>query len=483
LTIAASKTLTVNNTIAISATNDSNSGLNIGGGGTLGSAAFTASTAYISSTLMTALGDIIYGGSSGAATKLLGNTTTTRKFLRQTGDGTNSAVPAWDTVTKTDVGLGNVDNTSDVNKPVSTAQQTALDLKANKNNAVFTGTMPSVTSSTSSSVKSSTDLVNRAYIDSVVNPTTWKVSVVCATTAALGTTGNLVGGTITTTYNNGTSGVGATLTIATSSNWTAITIDGYSFTTGDRVLIKNQASAFQNGIYTVTTKGTVGTTTSFVFTRATDADTSTENFEKHSLYVESGTNYADNAFVNIINGDIVMGTTDIVYSLGVFNSTVPISGSGRIPYTNSSRGITYTYPSSKTGQVLKSGFASPGADLGWYDPVPFDMKTGKIASADWDNVASPVGEVIVTFDAPFQTGAVPNITLSPVSTSTTTIFTVTLKSAPTATGFTAIIRTWNGTAFSVTTAPTVYWTAVQGARIVGDPSSTNDGRTDYGAVG
>jgi hypothetical protein len=462
---------------------------------------------------MTALGDIIYGGSSGAITRLLGNTTTTRKFLRQTGDGTASAAPAWDTVTKTDVGLGNVtneskatmftdpaftgtvtgvtktmvglgnvDNTSDVNKPVSTAQQTALDLKANKNNAVFTGTMPSVTSSTSLSVKSSTDLINRAYIDSVVNPTTWKVSVVCATTAALGTSGNLVGGTITTTYNNGTLGVGATLTIATSSNWTAITIDGYSFNTGDRVLIKNQASAFQNGIYTVTTKGTVGTTTSFVFTRATDADTSAETFEKHSLYVEYGTNYADNAFVNIINGDIVMGTTDIVYSLGVFNSTVPLSGLGRIPYTNYSRGITYTAPYTNTGQVLKSGFSAPGANLGWYDPVPFDMKTGKIASTDWDNVASPVGEVVVTFTTPFQTGAVPNITFSPISASTTTIFTVTLNSAPTETGFTAIIRTWNGTAFSVTTAPNVYWTAVQGARIVGTPSSTNDGRTDYTAV-
>jgi len=35
-------------------------------------------------------------------------------------------------VTKSDVGLGNVDNTSDINKPVSTAQQTALDLKANQ---------------------------------------------------------------------------------------------------------------------------------------------------------------------------------------------------------------------------------------------------------------------------------------------------------------------------------------------------------------
>jgi hypothetical protein len=48
-------------------------------------------------------------------------------------------------VTKSMVGLGNVDNTSDANKPVSTAQQTALDLKANLASPTFTGTvtMPS----------------------------------------------------------------------------------------------------------------------------------------------------------------------------------------------------------------------------------------------------------------------------------------------------------------------------------------------------
>jgi trimeric autotransporter adhesin len=43
-------------------------------------------------------------------------------------------------VTKTHVGLGNVDNTSDANKPVSTATQTALDLKANLSGPTFTGT-------------------------------------------------------------------------------------------------------------------------------------------------------------------------------------------------------------------------------------------------------------------------------------------------------------------------------------------------------
>lgn len=43
------------------------------------------------------------------------------------------------TITKTDIGLGNVNNTSDANKPISTAAQTALDLKANLAGALFTG--------------------------------------------------------------------------------------------------------------------------------------------------------------------------------------------------------------------------------------------------------------------------------------------------------------------------------------------------------
>ena len=61
---------------------------------------------------MTTLGDIIYGGASGAGTRLAGNTTTTKQFLSQTGTGTVSAAPSWSAVTKSDVGLGNVENTA-----------------------------------------------------------------------------------------------------------------------------------------------------------------------------------------------------------------------------------------------------------------------------------------------------------------------------------------------------------------------------------
>jgi hypothetical protein len=66
---------------------------------------------------------------------LAGTETLTNKTL------TSPAINTPTGITKTDVGLANVDNTSDANKPVSTAAQTALDLKANLSGPTFTGTV------------------------------------------------------------------------------------------------------------------------------------------------------------------------------------------------------------------------------------------------------------------------------------------------------------------------------------------------------
>lgn len=61
------------------------------------------------------LGDVIYASAGTTLSKLAGNTTTTRKFLRQTGDGTNSAAPAWDTITAADVPGSALTRTNDTN--------------------------------------------------------------------------------------------------------------------------------------------------------------------------------------------------------------------------------------------------------------------------------------------------------------------------------------------------------------------------------
>lgn len=150
----------------------------------------------------------------------------------------------------------------------------------------------------------------KQYVDGIASGINAHDAAKYSTTAALGTTGNLVGGTITTTYNNNTTGVGATLTIATSSNWTAITIDGQSLSVNDRVLIKNQASALQNGIYTVTSVGAVGNTTSFVFTRATDSDHTPELGAGDLVYIVAGTANAGTSWV--ITASITTVGTDAI---------------------------------------------------------------------------------------------------------------------------------------------------------------------------
>lgn len=52
---------------------------------------------------MTALGDMIDGGSSGTPARLAGNTAAVKKFLTQTGTGTTSAAPAWGAIAASDL--------------------------------------------------------------------------------------------------------------------------------------------------------------------------------------------------------------------------------------------------------------------------------------------------------------------------------------------------------------------------------------------
>ena len=64
---------------------------------------------------MTTLGDVIYGGASGVATRLAGNTTTAKQYLSQTGTGTASAAPAWATIAGSDITGAALTKTDDTN--------------------------------------------------------------------------------------------------------------------------------------------------------------------------------------------------------------------------------------------------------------------------------------------------------------------------------------------------------------------------------
>lgn len=117
------------------------------------------------------------------------------------------------------------------------------------------------------------DAATKAYVDAVATGLNIQASVVCASTTAF-----------TVIYANGASGVGATLT--NNGALAAFSADGVSPTVGQRVLVKDQASTLQNGIYTVTTVGDGAT--AWVLTRATDFDTPTEIQPGDLVPVQSG---------------------------------------------------------------------------------------------------------------------------------------------------------------------------------------------------
>ena len=154
-----------------------------------------------------------------------------------------------------------------------------------------------------------TDAATKAYVDSTAQGLDPKASVVYATTTSIFGSGY--------TYNNGTSGVGATITASSNG---ALSIDGSTPTVGMRVLIKNEVGAFVNnttesaafnGIYLVTVVGSGAA--AFVLTRTTDFDVGTEMAGAFT-FVEQGTYNADTGWVCTANTPITVGTTEITWS-------------------------------------------------------------------------------------------------------------------------------------------------------------------------
>jgi hypothetical protein len=130
------------------------------------------------------------------------------------------------------------------------------------------------------------------------------------------------------TYDNGTAGVGATLTNA--GTQAAITIDGVALSSADRVLIYNQTNAAHNGIYTVTTVGSGST--NWVLTRATDADSygvSDPNAfgEGDAFFVKEGATGAGELYVMNTSGTITFGTTNITFTV-IAETAVYSAGNG-----------------------------------------------------------------------------------------------------------------------------------------------------------
>ena len=146
------------------------------------------------------------------------------------------------------------------------------------------------------------DAATKAYVDAVKTGLAVKDSVLYASTA------NIAG-----TYDNSAG------TITAGSNG-ALSIDGSTPSASDRILLKDQSDAAQNGLYTVTTVGSGSA--AYVITRATDADAAGEITGGTFVFVEGGTANGDNGFVFTHNGTPTLGTTDL--------TVAQFSGAGQI---------------------------------------------------------------------------------------------------------------------------------------------------------
>jgi hypothetical protein len=212
-----------------------------------------------------------------------------------------------DGVTATTTELNYVDG-------VTSAIQTQLDAKLDESGGTMTGAIAMGTNKITGlgTPTDAADAATKAYVDSAAQGIDWKASVRAATTAAV---------TLASGLENGD------------------TLDGVTLATGDRILVKNQATGSENGIYVVAASGAP--------TRSTDADTAAEITSNFAVFVEEGTLNADQGYVLTNNGPITVGTTELVFTqftgLGQVTAGTGLSKTGNTIEIDDTVTATKTY--------------------------------------------------------------------------------------------------------------------------------------------
>jgi hypothetical protein len=164
---------------------------------------------------------------------------------------------------------------------VTSSVQTQLDAKLALAGGTMTGAIAMGTNKITGlgTPTDAADAATKAYVDSAAQGIDWKASVRVATTAT---------GTLASAFANGS------------------TVDGVTLATGDRILIKNQSTGSQNGIYVVQATGAP--------VRSTDADANAEVTGNFAVFVEEGTANADSGWVLTNDGAVTVGTTALTFT-------------------------------------------------------------------------------------------------------------------------------------------------------------------------
>ena len=212
-------------------------------------------------------------------------------------------------------------------------------------------------------------------------------------------------------------------------------VDGYTLVEGDRILIKEQSTASENGIYTVNSSGAP--------TRAADANTSSEVTAGLFVFVEQGSTLADTGWVLSTDGTITLGTTGL--------SFVQFSSAGQV---TAGDGIT------RTGNVLSAKLKSNGGLVIESGNIAVDLGaasiTGTLAVGDGGTGATTLTGYVygnatgamtasATIPGSAITGAMDNVTVGATTRASGAFTTLAANGAVTMTAGTASTSTGTGT--------------------------------------
>jgi hypothetical protein len=188
---------------------------------------------------------------------------------------------------------------------------------------------------------SANDLVNKTYVDTIVASGVHFHDPVRVESPI----------NLNATYNNGTAGVGATLTNA--GTQAALVVDGITLSVADRVLVYQQTTQTQNGVYVVTNVGSGST--NWVLTRSDDTntygvDSPNALSEGSTFFVSQGNTGAGETYTCNTTGVITFGTTNITFAQ-ISSAQIYSAGTG-LTLTNT------TFSLSNTGTAGTYGSAS-----------------------------------------------------------------------------------------------------------------------------
>ena len=312
----------------------------------------------------------------GTAATVAGLTLTTPTIAQILNTGTLTLPTSTDTL----VGRATTDTLT--NKTISGSSNTLTNIpnSALTNSSITLGTTSIALGGTSlapaglTSVTVTQDptsalqLATKQYVDGLVSTgLAYHQPVQAATTQSLAAQ---TGGTVT--YNNGTGGVGATITLSVA----LTTLDGYTLANTNRILVKDEVNQAYNGVYTWATGGTV-------LTRSTDTNSYGPGTQQLSegdyFFVQNGTVNKGNSYVCSTVGTITFGTTAITFSQ-FSTSQIYTAGTG-LTLTNTVFSITNT-------GVTANTYGSASAV-----PVIAVNAQGQITSAASTNIAIAASQV------------------------------------------------------------------------------------------